>query len=411
MTQEKLKIYQELLASQVNYWVIFSISLTVSGIFGQAEPNLFLWVPLSIYPFLLFLIRYYTNGFPVFALSHGAGIALWLLLPMGTLPEQIAAGMTGIVFTIYSVSRRLKDGKGVDGVFAPPFAVGVIAVMCILQQSTGSKEWNGYYTGIAVASLCAYMAFYYIDRFGNFLKVNARSTGYIPARSMFRSGMGMTGFYCITGGLLLILCGNDNLSGKIVEGLKFILFIILRFLFSFLGGHAEEGRPAAEAAPPSLPPETAAESAAPSIFWEVLEKIIYVIFIALAVVCVVTLVIRIYGLIREAFRRRSGESSQAAEGIQDIRERCVEEKKKNKKQQLLYMLSPSGRIRKIYRKKVVKELKHRNGGGELAELLPLTPRECCRRLSAEQLAGIYEKARYSSEECTAEDLKEAGKWR
>ena len=63
------------------------------------------------------------------------------------------------------------------------------------------------------------------------------------------------------------------------------------------------------------------------------------------------------------------------------------------------------KVRKIFRKRVLKNKKFLVGDRTEKQLEYLTAKECCERLSEQKLKIAYEKARYSNEEITAEDIR------
>lgn len=75
-------------------------------------------------------------------------------------------------------------------------------------------------------------------------------------------------------------------------------------------------------------------------------------------------------------------------------------------------LTNAGRIRRIYKKEVLKSLPSPNAGGRLLDrkitregIQAMTASEWGQAADKEALAAVYEKVRYSNEECTAEDVR------
>ena len=102
--------------------------------------------------------------------------------------------------------------------------------------------------------------------------------------------------------------------------------------------------------------------------------------------------------------KKNDENEELQTGI-DIRETCVIEKNKKEAADWFAFLKPREKVRKIYRKQVLKHKKDIIGENSSENLAYMTAEECCDKLSLEDLKLIYEKARYSAEEISAEDVK------
>ena len=90
---------------------------------------------------------------------------------------------------------------------------------------------------------------------------------------------------------------------------------------------------------------------------------------------------------------------------QDIRESCRNTKEKKEKRNLLGFLSNEQRIRTLYKKRVIHDKAAIIGDKVEQELSYLTAKECCDKLSEQQLKQVYEKARYSQEIISPEDVR------
>jgi hypothetical protein len=89
----------------------------------------------------------------------------------------------------------------------------------------------------------------------------------------------------------------------------------------------------------------------------------------------------------------------------DIREYCGFEKQSSKKEHIFSFLNRREKIRKLYQKKVLNRKKELIGENAQKQLEYMTAKECCDRLSELNLKQMYEKARYSAEDISAEDVR------
>ena len=110
----------------------------------------------------------------------------------------------------------------------------------------------------------------------------------------------------------------------------------------------------------------------------------------------------IKGLEGSNFRKKKNEKLAENE---DVREYCGFEKKSDKQAGNFIFRSNREKIRRLYRKKVAKHKQEIIGEKEPQHLNYLTAKECCDKLSEQKLKLAYEKARYSEETITTEDVK------
>ena len=89
----------------------------------------------------------------------------------------------------------------------------------------------------------------------------------------------------------------------------------------------------------------------------------------------------------------------------DVYETCGIEKIKKQRSKLSVFTDKRGKIRKIYRKKVLKNSEELIGNQDKIKLQYLTAKECCEKLDEPILKELYEKAKYSEKEITSEDIK------
>ena len=94
---------------------------------------------------------------------------------------------------------------------------------------------------------------------------------------------------------------------------------------------------------------------------------------------------------------------------QDVREKCTVERVLDRRKRHSLFLSNREKIRKLYRSRIWKQKWFLIGDENPRKLEYLTATECCDKLSDNALKYVYEKARYSSEKITGEDVKWAKK--
>ena len=228
--------------------------------------------------------------------------------------------------------------------------------------------------------------------------------------SLFRSfEIAFTTFVAAVVGILFLTSGIGWV-GQIAKLLKNILFWILHTLFKPQEQLTEE--PIVEQN--ELTVDSGGEEMMPTggetfWLWVVLEKIyIAVVYIATVVVIIWLLYTLIRFLYRKFHETIALFNEEPEEGMRDIREKCeVEKVKKTLQLSLPGFFGVKDRIRRIYKKEVWNSRLMLAEGGEPTLLARLTAKECGAKLEKPDLAEMYEKARYSQEDCTAEDVKKA----
>lgn len=406
MKQERLLAFQNFLVTQMNYWILFSIAVTVIGLIGEQPPLMWQWALCSLVPLAFFGIRRYTNGFLLFAAGHAAVAAVFFLLPYRSLPERLLTYLYVLGFLIYSLYVRIKTTERTDAPLHPGFAVGIAALALLLQHYQGHRDWDLYYV---IPLICFFGLYYiqlYLEEYRVFMVVNDSSTGRIPQREMFISGVTLAALFSGGAMLLLLLTSNVGWVAGIASVLKTVLSWILR-LFASEGG--EEEAVVIEESMGEEPMENLfpMEEAEPFFLWQLLEKLVIVLMycavIALAIFCIYKLIT----FLHEHFQRRMIPLDASLEAGADVREKCQVERRRKERRSLFEGLGAAERIRRIYKKEIWSERKRLVPEDQPGLLRTLTPGECGKRLDRRQLTQIYEKARYSDRECTAEDVKRA----
>lgn len=416
---ERVKLVIEILTSQMNHWIFFTLVMTVRGIsmglMGNSagdEPDFLLWTVCGLVPIAFFLVRYYAERFWPFVLYHGAVLAVLSAVALFYRNGAFICAACAVVYTICSFKRRLGENSAVysEGIH-PLAAVGLSAAANFLFHiEDDMPDWDRYYLFILIGVLACYLIIYYLKHYLNFLRVNESSTGYMPAGEMLSAGIGLILPYTLFGVVVLLLSLNVDWLEPIFHILTKGLKMVLRFIFRILsvsdaaeepisiekyGGHGHEAEMLS-------PPE--AES---FWFWEVLG---YAVLILFACGCVFALIKGLKWLVRylrEHFgRSAAGENIIAGpEDVLDIREKCSIEKSGSgsKSLSLFRSFTPVERVRRLYKKRV---LSGKTGIKDRGTLKVMTARECGEVLSLPDMARLYEQARYSDREITSEDVRQ-----
>ena len=149
------------------------------------------------------------------------------------------------------------------------------------------------------------------------------------------------------------------------------------------------------------------EAILPEFVLEIIAKIATIIAVVGVIAFVVFVVVVIYRFLRKYFQKVEKEKKIVLNTIGDIREQCKISEKKRERNLFVGFLNNRDKVRKLFRKTIVKQKSQIIGTLSEEQLRFVTAKECCEKIQAEGLKQIYEKARYSDEEITAEDVRKA----
>jgi len=412
---ERLELIIEILTSQMNHWILFPVVMTVQGLAMQLagnpiekDPDLLLWAACGLIPIACFLFRNHVERFWLFVLCHGGIIAgsLFLALRGGVILCIVCA----VVYTIYSFTLRLRENDAVySDTIHPLTALGISAAANFLfHRQENMPDWDRYYLFLLIGVLACYLIIYYLKHYLSFLRVNRSSAGYLPAKEILHSGIGFVLPYTLFGVLILTLSLNVEWLESVLQVIKGIVKPLLRFLIGLIpnDGGEEDLIPDGNT---GYTPETEMLNLPPAKtfwLWDVLESLAIILFFAGCVYVLIKALKRLVRFLRERFGTKANSLNIAADeaAVYDIREKCSIEKKNpdSRNAGLFRRFTPVERIRRFYKKRVL-------AGGikteDRAALNYMTARECGHLLSLPDMARLYEQARYSDREITAEDVK------
>lgn len=411
---ERLDWIIEILTSQMNHWIFFPLVMTAMGFSMQlAEipveeaPDLLLWAVCGLIPIACFLVRNFVERFWIFVLCHGMILAAVILC---TGPIDLAGTILCIIcaaaYILYSLTLRLKENTAVYSESIHPVTALAVSAGAnyLFHKQEDIPDWDGYFLFVLIGVFACYLIIYYLKHYLNFLMVNRSSAGYLPAREILHSGVGFVLPYTLFGVVVLALSLNVKWLEPVLHVLKEILKPILVFLIGLL---PDGGESAEELAPVENMRSNNDGLGLPEgetfWLWELLEYVAVILFFC---GCIYVLVRALKWFI-QYIRGISVHKTDIVTGqadVFDVREKCSIAKKEsgNKGTGLFQRFSPAERIRRLYKKRVL------SGKIETEDREALnykTARECGQILSLPDMAVVYEQARYSGRNITAEDVK------
>lgn len=420
MNNKWIGYVQDFLVMVMNHLILLVVAIGIVGLFKETSPHLVSLTAMIIYPAGYYVARARVRHFVPFLLIHLLTPALVLLLPTGWLLKGLMVGMS-FLYAVISMRIRYRENPAQDEFLSPLGVVVVIGALTLLENLYTKNGWEMYYLTIAILYFGLYFINYYLSQYLFLRTVNKSSTGVIPERAIFSSGVRQTMMFSLGSMAILFLMANIEwvayLWSWIWKGIK----ALLRVLISLLPGEEAPEETEEEAVPEqgdSIVPDLGDEAGNEllEMIWKVLEQIAIVVVVVAAVALAVILTIRIFKYLRSCFYRRRERQVIELEGGVDIRESCDIEKEEKAATGWFGFFNPRERIRRIFRKKVLKNKANIVGERSAGVLEYMTAKECCSKLpeekdASEVLKEMYEKARYSPEEVTTEDVRrlKAGK--
>lgn len=413
MKTDKISLLKEILVTQMNHWAflpfyLFAVVL-IQNITGKGAVHLTLWGLFGCIPLLLYFSRKYVHRAFVLFATHIGGVAALFFLPVSHVLLRILNVAIGVIYAVYSLFLWAKTEDKQDIKLYPLLSAGISLLMTLFMNRLGCKTWDNTCMIALILVVGLYFLIYYMEQYLHFLVVNHSSASHIPAREMFRSGLGMVSIYTLLGVIVLFFTTHMTWMKGFFNLIKNALFSVLRFFFQLLPRQEqvpEETTSVEENMQAMMEMNDVHLSGETGWFWNVLEYVMYIaLAIALAYVAVM-LLIKLYCFVQKQMRQTIVKKEETEEEVFDVHEKIVlSTKRKTPLSNPFEQLEPAARIRRMYRKKLLtsENLLVREHNTE--QLGRLTARECEKILDAKEMASVYEKARYSQAECNGEDVK------
>ena len=403
--QEKIFACKMFLITQRDHWVLFAIAMVAMNADGMLWPNFILWGVLSLVPFIFFLIRRYFNNFLVFLVCHIGLMAAMFLMPSDSIVEKVLICIITILYFSQSIYLKFrKSGIESNGI-TPVVSVGMIATSLFLQHFLKNYDFDNCYIVIFFAFFCIFAMQYYLENFLKFMSVNKSSAGHIPEKEILFTGISMSALYTAGGVIILLFATNIKWLEQIFKLIKSGLISILRFLLSFSKPQEQIFELEEEIVEDISDIILSSEEETSFWLWEVIENILFwAIIIGIAVVLIISIKKLIIYLIKR-FGEKGNIKENNNQAVNDVRQKCEIEKRNKKLMSFKILFSPKEKIRRIYKKSILKEKEKIIGDLDVEILNCYTPMECGIHIENIEMVHLYEKARYSNEDCSRDDIR------
>lgn len=404
MKRKWIETGQDLLVIFNNYLVVIAFCVMIMGLYKQQEHMVWLWAMFLAVPYFCYWARRKVRNFFMF-------FGLHFMLPIGSvflpvsLPLKVAMICINTFYAIWSVRIRIqKQGFG-ENELAPFFVTMMLGAILLVEISYSQRGWENIYIALAIVYAAGYCMYLFVSNYLRFLNVNESSAANIPEKEIFRRGTQQSFLYVSVVAAFLALTANVDVLSRLASFVGDLFVKLLKFLLSRAGGAEEQGMvttPVEQILPDMEPALGPSE---PTIISEIFNQIFRVAGTLLVVTVIIVGIVKGMEYLWNGFHKKYVKKEDELEEGIDVREICGIEKNKKEGMHSLAFLSHRDRIRKIYRKQVLKNQKAIIGDLNMQHLEYKTAKECCDAFAAEKLKVIYEKVRYSTQDITSEDVR------
>lgn len=409
MRKELIIVLRDFLITQMNHWCLFLVPITLFSIINAEAVSMWKWALCSIVPFAFFLVRKFTDRFLIFVGSHLLVFPAFLYLMPKPLLEKVILLIFVGGYAVFSFYLRVMSRDRLDRPIKPIVIVVGAAAGLFVEEHFGVGDWEKYYRLPVVAFIGLYFIQLYLQNYQYFVKVNDSAKGHIQQRVMFRSGMKLIlSFSLVVMGFASLTGGSGWVSRLLALPGK-VFRLLFQLVDRLLTGQLEQGIPDWERPGYVYNDFDQLGEGEAGAFWVFLERVFMAAFAVCLIVFIIFAIYKLVITLHKWFSQRSDRSVEREEedNLGDVREKCETDKRKKERKSPFAFLSVRERIRRVYKKDVWARRNFIVKEGDTRALSLMTAKETGDKLERPALAESYEKARYSNEECTAEDLRRA----
>ncbi len=416
--------------------ILHGVMIVLGVLPGVAALPLALWTgydfsaqfPLSFFVFIPFFASHLAArrcrslfSFLMFCLL---GIAVLFLVPLNGVLRVLLC-LLCVWFIVARISSRTKEDEGADenagrDMFTTPslLALPLFIVLYILGTASGVSAVRDMNYVLAFLYVILYLLHRNLQNLENYLTVNSTVEN-IPKKQIARTNAGAMILIASATVLFMLIFPLFKID-RLFIGLKDAFIALLRAIFK--GIKTEPVPETLPDAPPDISPGGIIPDSEVLPDWALaIFSVIRIFFVILAALFALYLIgYGIYSLIRRFYRpyRDNQDVQEFIRDDKDVKESLF-------KETLFKRLpfldpSPGGAVRRIYRKTIAKGLSSGKAGagdkngsakrfrGSLSSLSPAELEDAAMLENDEKRALLhktYEKARYSDEPVTREDLK------
>lgn len=407
MDSKRLTNIKQFLVSQLNHWALYAVAygfiLTIDSIAECGKLQFWEWAAAGIIYYLMYLIRCVAKELWFSVMLHIPVVVLFAMVPINNVAHIVIFAIFGVIYAAFSIRHQLISVSMSDHTISMPIVVALSFLMLGVQHYFEIYENDEVCKYTIICLIVVYFIQYYFEKYLLFMKLNKDSTGVLPARQIFRSGFGLVSIFTCGTAVVLFLSADFYWLSSFLHSISDGILNGIRSLFRMINTEPSVTEDAAETI--LNPLNELGEEVAPieSVWLTIIKDITYILISLVVLGAIVAFVVEMVKLIKEILLKRT---RQEELGVIDTHEKITKEKNNGMvKIESLRGLSPKSKIRRLFKRKIGRERKILIGNAPVEYLNRHTAEEYESILELEGMAAIYDKARYSEEEITDDDVK------
>lgn len=403
MNQKTIERTKELLILLMNHLFYMATALMLLGLTGYKNDHILLWISLIIVPYFFYFVHAFVQNSFLLVVLHLIVPCIALVMNV-TIPEKV---MMMIIIGFYISFSLLKM---LTALLPPKAFTPLIAFFLLVETFHTQNGWQIYYLIAAILYLVCYVISYFLSQYTNFITLNNYSASNIPEQEILYSGIKRTCFFTAICVLAAIpFAASGWFAGIIAKTRDVFLSLAKTFIFWLQTLDVEQAQKSDGGSSESIYQSLQALDNNEKMynFWKSLEQLLPPIMIIFAIIGIVFLIRLVYRFWKEHYHKRRAKKPAEILSNQDLREKCDIDTMRSSESRIFSFMDNRSKIRKIYKKRMIKGQTELIGDRNVKELEYMTAKECCEKLSEDNLKQVYEKAKYSPEEITAADVKMA----
>ncbi len=413
--KRRIEIARNIVAELLNYLLIASVAYVfIVDVARRVPPTKELFL-LALFPLFFYGLREWCNKLWLFWGLHIAPVLLFVLIYKG---EGVYRGIFFAIVMIYlflSIGKRVNSTvRGIEAAL-PPVAMGVYLALYLLDSAQENGANGALLLQLMICFATGYFIYYFLQQFLSYVDVNARTTENIPVKNVFFSSIGLAMGFTVAAFFLITICANRSLAQKFSAAIKQIIRKLLSLIQIGSGEVNIEPEALTMQGGGGMP--DLGEPVEPSLFMQILDVVLMVGTLSLILVLVCCGIAAFIKAVKEGFHRKGYVHRFEETEYVDCVERIYQKERRGKSQKLTLRerwkaaVSLEERIRRIYKKCIMKSIPSwkENKWEEFLDVS--TARECCFALyphakeESLEFVRLYEKARYGKGLCGQKDVQ------
>lgn len=401
MKSKLIFLSRDILTVILNHFLFVTAPITIFSIFQLKDVYMAAYISLIIIPLYFLFLRYTVRNTILLILLHLPAVFIALNVSKSGVAIVFAVMIT-VCYIIMSVFAVFKLKRRQDLLFPPIMIVALIFAFSIIEYLIGKRILGDIYPIFVLIYIPIYLIYSYINSYIGFVEINELSASNLPKSRIFNFGFRQNILFTLFSAVILVVVSTFDFLAKFITSAGEKSFFILRKLLGLINIKSLKPVDGGTGFENSEPPKMIGRKIDSWIF-DLIGIFLNVMGVILAI-ALFTVLIKGIGAVFKNSELKKPHKIIFKDDI-DVYETCDIESIKKERSKRSIFTDKRGKIRKAYKKKVLKNKGELIGSDDKLKLQYLTAKECCEKLGEPVLKELYEKAKYSGKEITSEDLK------